>query len=192
MATKNSSIILSRITDEIFDKSKINRIRLSARRIINEYQINRVYKDGKDSSGNKFKDPSPKWAKQKAKILSGDMKGRGGKGASKTIRNFKRIVSSLNTPYTARSVNDKMRFTGRLLTTFDVPLDSIRIVRQRNNRYRLDFSTSATGKNNRPIPEVEQQLKGLKRNGYEPLGFKTVPGDLRIKLENAIIRILNS
>ena len=118
------------------------------------------------------------------------MKGRGGKGPSKTIRNFKRIVSSLNTPYTARSVNDKMRFTGKLLTKFNVPLDSIKIVRQRNNRYRLDFATSADagGKESK----IEAQLKGLKRNGYEPLGFKTVPGDLRIKLENAIIRILNS
>jgi len=190
MATKNSSIILSRITDEIFDKSKINRIRLSAGRVINEYQINRVYKDGKDSSNRKFKSYSRGWSVQKAKILSGNMKGRGGKGPSKTIRNFKRIVSSLNTPYTARSVNDKMRFTGKLLTKFNVPLDSIKIVRQRNNRYRLDFATSADagGKESK----IEAQLKGLKRNGYEPLGFKTVPGDLRIKLENAIIRILNN
>jgi hypothetical protein len=189
MATSKSSVFITTITDQIFTPSKIKRLKMSARAIINGFQIDRVYKEEKGSNDQPLKKQSRNWLERKAKILSGNMKGRGGKGKSITVAKFKSKVASLNTPYTAKSASNKMRFSGKLLTKFDVPLDSIKIVKQRNNKYRLDFSTTATagGKDS----EIESQLKGLKKLGYEPLGFKTVPSRLRKQLEQAMVRILN-
>lgn len=185
---KNSAVILSDAFGRLFTKQKENRLRLSASRIINEYQLERVAIDKKDAAGRKFKRYSKSWTEQKGKILSGRIRGRGGK-ASKTLRKFRQLVSKLNTPYTATAVDDKMRFTGKLLTKFNIPANKIVFRKQRNNRYIMTFQASADlgGKDSK----IEAQLRGLKRKGYDPLGFVGIPKDLRQKLEIAFARILN-
>lgn len=78
------------------------------KQMVDEIHLNMV--EGYDTRSRRFGGYSSSYQKQKRKLLSGRMKGRGGKGASKTLRKYR----ANKTPNAAKKVSDKLRLTGEL------------------------------------------------------------------------------
>jgi len=65
---------------------------------------------GIDNTGIRYGGYNSSYTSQKRKLIAGTMKGRGGKGASKTLARY----NAMKTSYAARRVGDYLRLTGQL------------------------------------------------------------------------------
>jgi hypothetical protein len=166
-------------------KSKEKRLNMSIVRTIQEDIYNRTY-NNKDIKDANFRAYTPEYKVQKAKILSGKMKGRGGKGTSKTLALYNRRKALLKGGNSsARSVDDKMRLSGLMLNRLKV-VSKISIARG-SNRVITNLDIDVEGN------EIKEQVKGLAKNGYKWLGYenRVLPTRVIRKLQANFNRILN-
>lgn len=170
--------------DEII-QSKKKRIELSIVRLVQEHIYNRTY-NNLDWGGNSFKSYTPKYKEFKERYLKGQLKGRGGKPSLTKARLDRRksLVKGGNS--SARSVNDKMRLTGLMLNRLRIK--DFNIFKQRgSDRQAITFTISVEGS------DIQEQVEGLAKNGYNWLGFKNrnLPSDLMEKIRKSVTRIVN-
>lgn len=187
MANKNKQIIRQfvglAVSKEVEKKEK--RLNMSIVRTIQEDIYNRTY-NNKDFRDLKFKEYSEAYKIQKAKILSGEMKGRGGKGESKTLQLFNRRKALLKGGNSgARSVDDKMRLSGLMLNRLRV--DSKLSIARGSKRVIANLDIYVEG------DDIKEQVDGLAKNGYEWLGYenRVLPSRVIRKLQANFTRILN-
>jgi len=170
--------------------NKKKRIQLSILRVVNEYLLERTV-NNKDWSDKNFKKYTKKYESFKRRLLSGKVKGRGGR-ASKTLAKLKERMSKHNTTYAATSVNDKLRLSGLLLSRLKV--QDVKLIQARgSDRFVVEFKVGIGNKRIGDDKQLNKQVEGLFDNGYKFVGFKSrqLPPDLLRKIKANIERILN-
>jgi len=181
---QNIRQFLGNATSDLINKNR-KRLNMSIERTIQEDIYNRTY-NNKDIKDSPFKSYTAEWKKQKAKILSGKMKGRGGKGASKTLALFNRRKALLKGGNSgAKGVDDKMRLSGLMLNRLRVKSEII--VARGSNRVITNLDIDVEG------DDIKDQVKGLAKHGYKWLGYqnRVLPTRVIRKLQANFIRILN-